>query len=89
MLNAYVYYKIDPTIASKEAIVESIRQVQGLLRPFCQHISVQRRADKPDTWMEVYAGIADREGFTAAMHACALPALLPSERMIEWFVEYV
>lgn len=62
----YIYYKVAQAAAAKAAvdkIFAQIRQQCGIIPALLQ------RADDPTTWMEVYEGIADLAGFTAALEA--------------------
>jgi len=86
--NAYVYYRIDPAQADLAAA-----RIDALLDAMTVHCSRpprrMSRCDDPETWMEVYEGIADFAAFAAALNAAALPlgcaAFTRGERHLECF----
>ncbi|MCA1978665.1 MAG: DUF4936 family protein [Thiobacillus sp.] len=69
MRDAYVYYRIVPALAA-----ETARCVAALLVAMAPHCTrpprLMQRCDDPDTWMEIYEGIADWPAFSAALHRC-------------------
>lgn len=66
MQNIYIYYRVasaPQAAAAAAAILAHIEQQCGVTGRLMQ------RADDPTTWMEVYEGVADLEGFVAALGA--------------------
>jgi len=66
----YVYYRIDPAQAELAA-----SRIDTLLAAMAAHCSQPprrlARCEDPETWMEVYAGIADTAAFSAALNTAA------------------
>ncbi len=88
MLHAYVYYRIDPAQAAHAAA--QIDTMLSALAAYCSRPPRRmQRCDDPETWMEIYEGIADFPAFGAALAAavshfgCA--AFLRGERHLECF----
>ncbi|OZA30738.1 MAG: DUF4936 domain-containing protein [Hydrogenophilales bacterium 17-61-9] len=88
MRHAYVYYRIDPALASLAA-----SRIDALLVTMASHCGQPprrlNRCDDPIVWMETYEGIADFDGFVAALNA-AVGALhcgdvIRGERHLECF----
>jgi hypothetical protein len=86
--SAYVYYRIDPAQAQLAA-----DRIDALLRAMAMHCSLpprrMSRCDDPETWMEIYEGIADFAAFATASHAAAqdfdCAAFTRDERHMECF----
>jgi len=86
--SAYVYYRIDPAQADLAAA-----WIDALLDAMAVHCRRpprrMSRCDDPETWMEIYEGIADFAAFAAAQEAavqafnCA--AFTRNERHLECF----
>ena len=87
--SVYVYYKVRSTdvVAAWDAagkILNHVQQVTGV-RGRLMH-----RRDEPDTWMEVYEGIADESQFDRALEAAvaasgfgkAIGAIRHTERFV-------
>lgn len=88
MKSAYVYYRVDPAQARLAA-----ERIDALLHRMAAHCSRpprrMRRCDDPETWMEVYEGIADAAAFFAALRtavqAIDCAAFMRGERRSECF----
>jgi hypothetical protein len=86
--HAYVYYRVDGNAVSRAAA--SVDSLLADLAAYCAE-PPQRlaRCDDPTTWMEVYAGIDDWQGFIAAMadhlQRSPLTPYLEGERHVECF----
>lgn len=63
---AFVYYRIDSAHA-----FEAAGRIDDLLKKMASHCMLPPRrlcrCDDPDTWMEIYEGIADLPGFVTAL----------------------
>ena len=91
--HVYVYYRIASAVAPAH-VGNRVRSMQaGLKMQTGIDGRLMRRADDTGTWMEVYEGVNDREGFMAALEAAVLAhgieALLESgsARHAEFFIE--
>lgn len=88
MRHAYVYYRVDPVAAPRAAA--GVDALFATLSAYC-NMPPRRlmRCDDATTWMEVYEGIADWPGFSAAMaehlRTSPLAPLIDGERHVEWF----
>ncbi len=88
MRAAYVYYRIDPARAE-----EAAGCVDALLSAMTPHCAMPPRrlcrCDDADTWMEIYEGIADWSGFSAALAQavlnCGVVRHVLGERHLECF----
>jgi hypothetical protein len=86
--HAYIYYRIDSAQCDLAAL-----RVDALLNAMAAHCSLTprrlSRCDDPLTWMEIYAGIADFPGFSAALIAAEksidCQAFIQGERHLECF----
>jgi hypothetical protein len=82
-LNYYVYYKVPP-----ERLAEITAAVQLLFQTAKQNFSVHgrwmRRRDDPTTYMEVYEGVRDEDGFEAMLEREG--AKLGLSRKVERFI---
>ncbi len=88
MKSVYVYYRIDPAQAALAS--DRIDALLSAMTGHCGHLPQRMsRCDDPETWMEVYEGIADFAAFAAALNAAALPldcaAFTRGERHLECF----
>ncbi|OZA13947.1 MAG: DUF4936 domain-containing protein [Hydrogenophilales bacterium 17-62-8] len=88
MSSAYVYYRIDP--AQADLAAARIDALLDAMAAHCRHPPRRMsRCDGPETWMEIYEGIADFAAFAAALNAAALPlgcaAFTRGERHLECF----
>lgn len=89
MRHAYVYYRIDPALRAHAAA-----QIDTLLHAVAGHCSRppqrMQRCDDPETWMEVYEGVADFAAFSAALDVAArhvgCAAFIRGERHLECFM---
>ena len=90
MKSAYVYYRIDPAQAPLAA-----DQGDALLNAMAVHCSERprrlSRCGDAAMWMEIYEGIADFAGFSAALHAAVQDfhcvTFTQGERHLECFDE--
>ncbi len=88
MRAAYVYYRVDPARAG-----EADARISALLNamtPYCAFAPrCMARCDDPQTWMEIYEGIADWAAFLDALdtqvNARHLDACITGERHLECF----
>lgn len=91
MRAAYVYYRISPARAG--AAARCTAALLHAMAPYCtKPPQLMRRCDDPDTWMEVYEGIADWTAFSAALQR-AVPetgcdACASGGRQLECFVSH-
>lgn len=89
MRAAYVYYRVDPARAG-----EADARISALLNamtPYCAFAPrCMARCDDPQTWMEIYEGIADWAAFTTALqHAVqktGMDVCTLGERHLECFL---
>lgn len=89
MTCVYIYYRIDP---QQTEIAQS--RIDTLLEDLADYCSRPPRrvirCDDPETWMEIYEGIADMKAFTTALraatqaHRCS--DFTPEARHLECFV---
>jgi hypothetical protein len=66
MQNFYIYYRVVPTaqaLAAAGALLAHVERQSGI------NGRLMQRADDPATWMEVYEGVADLDGFRTALAA--------------------
>lgn len=66
LLNYYIYYRVAPGEAARvRALVDTLQSA------LCQDTGIEgrlmRRDNDPDTWMEIYEGVADPPRFEAAL----------------------
>ncbi|MHB1352015.1 MAG: DUF4936 family protein [Thiobacillus sp.] len=86
---AYVYYRLRP--GSAAAAAGPIDALLEALAPFCTDPPRRaRRCDDAATWMEIYEGVSDWDGFEAA-HAAevrrlSIAAFVDGDRHLECFV---
>jgi hypothetical protein len=65
-VSLYIYYQIAP--GAGPALLASLNAMQRDLEAHTGIVGrVMRRADDPDTWMEVYEAIEDRDAFELAL----------------------
>ena len=88
MKSAYVYYRIDPAQAALAA--DRIDALLSMMAGHCgQPPRRMSRCDDPETWMEVYEGIADVTAFAStlkmAVQAFNCAAFIQGERHLECF----
>jgi hypothetical protein len=81
-LNYYVYYRVAPDRLdeAREAVRELFAAAE---KAFGVRGRWMRRRDDPSTWMEVYEGVRDEEGFEALLEREG--ARLGVTRIIEAF----
>jgi hypothetical protein len=68
VLSIYVYYKIpegsEPAVQpAARQIIDRVAELSGVRG------SLLRRRDPPETWMEVYEGVADEASFDRALQS--------------------
>lgn len=85
----YIYYRV--AAADGERLQSTVTAMQTDLHDTTGIAGrLLQRRDDPQTWMEVYEGVSDRDGFEKALSETAarhkLEALLESPRVIERFV---
>ncbi|MEN2425776.1 DUF4936 family protein [Chromobacterium vaccinii] len=78
----YCYFKAP---AEPETVLGRFRALQMELAAAGWTGELLRRCDDPDTWMEVYPGIADRDAFRSAWQAARLRHGLSLPAREEWF----
>lgn len=86
----YVYYRVAPAQSEQAARVVALLQAD-----VCSRTGVSgrllRRRDDPTTWMEIYEGVSDEQGFDASLAAavaqCGFSGVLSgdSRRITEVF----
>ncbi len=86
---AYVYYRLRP--GSAAAAAGPIDALLDALAPLCaQRPRRARRCDDPATWMEIYEGVSDWNGFEAALAAevtrLSIAGFVDGDRHLECFV---
>lgn len=86
---AYVYYRLRP--GSAAAAAGAIDALLDALAPLCTDPPRRaRRCDDPATWMEIYEGISDWDGFEVALAAAvarlSVASFIDGDRHLECFV---
>ncbi|MFC5771582.1 DUF4936 family protein [Thauera sinica] len=67
MTSYYIYYRLRPDAGFADAL----RVLQAMQATLARRTGIvgriMRRADDPVTWMEIYEGVSDKDGFDAAL----------------------
>lgn len=70
MSHLYIYYRIQPGADDTASVLA--HALLASLAPHARHARLMRRADDPDTWMEVYEDVTSASVLLAAReHAVA------------------
>ncbi|POA98490.1 DUF4936 domain-containing protein [Chromobacterium sinusclupearum] len=78
----YCYFKVE---TDAEAQLQRLRALQGELAAAGWTGELLRRCDDETTWMEVYAGIDDRDAFRGVWQAARQRHNLVMPAHEEWF----